>query len=215
MGLQHAWVPKYYPPEVPKFNFALGPEMLQTGPDNFHTYYCFGCKITWDICPNSYIQHVLGTVDRACHWISLLKPRPAEYPTEMQTEHIFIDQATILLVERPEQAVLCFSIQCSARMYFSHVTWGMPSYYVKDYRRFSKVIWKDRNLRRLYVQGKTTEWFMLHPAAICTRVCTCWFERWLILEYLDEKLAIIVQNVWNAVQCFCLYYRHFYEVLTS
>jgi len=33
----------------------------------------------------------------------------------------------------------------------------MPSDYMKGYRSFSKVIWKDGNLGRLYAQGKTAE----------------------------------------------------------
>ena len=36
----------YYPLKVPKFNIVLGPELFQTSPVNFHTYYCFGRKIT-------------------------------------------------------------------------------------------------------------------------------------------------------------------------
>jgi len=74
---------------------------------------------------------------------------------------------------------------------------------MKDYRSFSKVIWKDRNLGRLYVHGNTSN--LCFTQQRNTYVCVCAHTDWkgdLFLNILMEKNSYIRTKCVNCCPTF-------------
>ena len=95
----------------------------------------FGHKIMWDICPDSYIQRVL-VYRWPCMPLSLLSRSRQNTPLKGKLNtHLSTRQHYYLLRGRNRQCCAFKFNQCK-NIYYSHFTWGTPSYYMNDYVSF-------------------------------------------------------------------------------